>query len=241
MDRPSTWKGLNIAHRGASTLAPENTLTAFHLAVVCGADMIELDVQRTIDGELVVFHDHHVSRLTNGHGLVVRQTLANLRRLSIRCEQIPTLQEVLERFSGHLGLNIELKARGTAAAVAALLARWPSPARRDEVPPYLVSSFLYTELRDPVLRASGLPLAVLTSKVTRTTLAVATELGAWSVNCSLRALEPTTVDRVHAAGFRLLVYTVNEPADLQRCMDLGVDGLFTDHPERLRSLQNTPP
>src|SRR5262245_24640882 len=108
-----------IAHRGASSYAPENTFSAFELALSLGACELELDVQETADGELVVIHDDTVERTTNGTGAVTGHTLAVLQGLDAGAwfdrrfagERIPTLDRMLERYSSRARLHIELKGR----------------------------------------------------------------------------------------------------------------------------------
>ena len=124
---------LLIGHRGASGLAPENTLASFAKAVALGADGVELDV-RLADGEIVVIHDERVDRTTNGSGQVSEMSFAALRGLNAGDgEQIPTLAEVLAALPRDVAINVELKGAGTAEPVAAMLA--------DQQRPLLVSSF----------------------------------------------------------------------------------------------------
>ncbi len=159
---------LVIAHRGASGVAPENTLLAFHLAVEMGADMIELDVRCSRDGHLVVCHDPDVARTTNGHGQVHELDLDDLRRLDAGYRysldgqhylfrglglRIPTLDEVLASLPPHIELNLEVKsapgdgrtAEGhrIAACLAARCRREPALVER-----LLVSSFDMAVLRE---------------------------------------------------------------------------------------------
>src|SRR5437899_11534085 len=111
---------LNIAHRGASAHFPENTLAAFAAAIRAGADMCELDVQKTADDALVVIHDETIDRTTDGRGRVDRLTLEAIKRFDAGVwrdarfmnERIPTLREVIDLTAGRCELNIELKAKG---------------------------------------------------------------------------------------------------------------------------------
>src|SRR5687768_13336705 len=106
-----------IAHRGASAVAPENTLPAFSEAIRAGADAIEFDVRLTADGSVVVMHDDDVSRTTDGDGFVSKLSLAQVRSLNAAArhpswggtEQVPTLEEVLAVVAGHVPVVIELK------------------------------------------------------------------------------------------------------------------------------------
>ena len=132
---------LCIAHRGASGLAPENTLPAFQLALELGADAIELDVHLA-DDELVVIHDDDLSRTTNGKGRVSTSSLVDLRQLDAGDGlRIPLLSEVLDLVGDQMGINIELKGRGTAGPVVDLLrARGQGPNH------ILLSAFDHDEL-----------------------------------------------------------------------------------------------
>src|SRR5713226_3493547 len=120
---------LNIAHRGASADFPENTLAAFAAAIRAGADMCELDVQKTVDGALVVIHDDTVDRTSDGRGRVDLLTLAAIRRLDagrwcgdqFAGEGIPTLSEVFDLTAGQCGLNIELKGEGAVEQLCGLI------------------------------------------------------------------------------------------------------------------------
>ena len=114
---PTTLRPLIGAHRGASADAPENTLAAFDLAVDQGAELIELDVQRTRDDALVIQHDFSLGRTTTGAGLLAEHTLAELRALDAGVwrgdswaeQRIPTLDEVLDRYGARVYLNLEIK------------------------------------------------------------------------------------------------------------------------------------
>ncbi|MCA1553294.1 MAG: glycerophosphodiester phosphodiesterase, partial [Chloroflexi bacterium] len=108
---------LNIAHRGASAHAPENTLLAFQRAIELGADLSELDLHLSKDGALIVMHDHTVERTTNGHGAIANLTLAELKQLDAGDgERVSTLPEVIDLVRGRSGLYLELIAEGTPRA-----------------------------------------------------------------------------------------------------------------------------
>lgn len=113
---------LNVAHRGASAYEPENTLRAFRRAYELGADMCEIDVHLSQDGELIVMHNADVDHTTNGHGLIAEMTLAEIKQLDAgQGEPVPTLQEVIDLVRGRGGLYIELKAAGTPRATVEVL------------------------------------------------------------------------------------------------------------------------
>jgi glycerophosphoryl diester phosphodiesterase len=220
-----------IAHRGARGHAPENTLAAFDKALALGAKWIELDVQLH-DGELWVFHDQRLERCTNGKGWLIDHQAAALRALDAGGGQrIPFLREVLHHLRGRVCVNVELKTGdGTAAAVAAeLRAAFASGWKPEQ---FLVSSFHLPELRDLKRRVPEVPLGVLLCGVPLDLAAAGLELGAQVVSLDRDFADPALIADAHARGMKVFVFTVNEPEDIARFRGQGVDGVFTDFPER---------
>ena len=224
---PATF--LCIGHRGARGHEPENTLRSVRRAIELGAHGIEIDVW-LVDGELVVIHDARLERTTNGLGPISRKTFAQLRALDAgQGERIPTLREVFETVNRRAFINIELKGRGTAAPVSALISEWVAE-RGWRYADFLVSSFHRTELRaigDPLI-----PIALLLTRPTRLYALSARRVRAGAVNPALRYVTRRFIDDAHRRGLRVFVYTVNDPADIARMREWGVDGIFTDYPER---------
>ncbi|MFT7219635.1 MAG: glycerophosphoryl diester phosphodiesterase [Candidatus Azotimanducaceae bacterium] len=222
---------LCIGHRGAKGHYPENTLPSFAYAIELGCDWIELDVH-LVEDELVVIHDSTVNRTTNGTGRVDAYSLADLRALDAGGgAQVPTLTEVTNLLAGRCGLNVELKCPGTANAVSRALhelidAGWSS----EQI---LVSSFDHQELAktDATFRRGA-----LFAKRMKDEWESAESLGAYSVNFSLKDVDQALVDLAHARGYKIFVYTVNKPKDIQTILNLGVDGIFSDFPDRVLSL-----
>lgn len=222
---------LVIGHRGAAGRQPENTLAAFREAVRIGVDGVELDVRR-VAGELVVFHDEQLDRTTDGHGAVARASLEQLRRLDAgRGEHVPTLREVLAAVPERVLVNVELKGPGTAAAAANLLAGHD---RR-----LLVSSFDHERLQGFRARCPQTPVAPLVGAWSSGVENLARALNAWSVNLAWRTVTAARVAEVHSWGCRCLVYTVNSVALARRLRAMGVDGIFTDYPHRMRAPATT--
>ncbi len=199
-------------------------------ALELGADGVEVDVY-CVQGELVVIHDNKLERTTNGRGWVARKTFEHLRSLDAGLgEKIPTLAEVLAAVDRRAFINIELKGRHTAAPVAALIEKhvahhgW----RREQ---FLVSSF--KRLRLAQLAGRDIPIGVLFSRPPRGFTLLARALGAVAVHPQLRFTTRAVVERAHEAGLKVHVYTVNEPRDIERMREFGVDAVFTDFPERV--------
>ncbi len=135
-----------IGHRGASGYKPENTLASFKEAVSLGVDMVECDVYALKTGEVVVFHDDRLERTTNGKGALQDMAFDDLRKLDAgNGEKIPLLSEVLDTLNKKVAINIELKGRGTATLVAAIIDEYVTKKKWSKAL-FLVSSFNYTEL-----------------------------------------------------------------------------------------------
>ncbi len=213
---------LCIAHRGASGYEPENTLLAVRKALEFGADGVEVDVYN-VEGELMVIHDDTLERTTNGRGTVAGKSAAYLRSLDAgKGERIPFLREVVDAVAGRAFLNVELKGPDTALLAKDLLAG------KDGV---LVSSFDHRELA----RAAhcGIPVGVLWTRPPRGWEKIVSGLQADSVNIALHSVRLPFVEKAHALGMKVFVYTVNNPADIERMRGMGVDGVFTNFPDRV--------
>ncbi len=223
-----------IGHRGARGHAPENTLLGIDTGIRLGAHMIEIDVQLH-SGMLLVIHDLRVDRTTNGKGRVDALTIDALRSLDAgRGQRIPTLDEVIDLVDGRVPLNIELKTGlGTAAAVAGALGR-RLPALPAEQ--FLVSSFHLPELYEFRQLLPQIPVGALLCGVPLDWAACAAELSADSLNLSDEFVDERLVADAKAQGRKVYVYTVNEPDDMLRLRAMGIDGIFTDYPDRALAL-----
>ena len=226
---------LCIGHRGARGHAPENTLLSIDTGIRMGADMIEFDVQRCVD-ELVVIHDPRLERTTNGRGRVRDARFDDLRRLDAgQGQPIPSLREVLELAEAQVALNIELKsADGTAALVAQAL----RAAINDGwgISQFPVSSFHLPELYEFKQMLPEVPVAALVCGVPLDWAACATELGAQALNISAEFADPRLIADAHGRGLKIYAYTVNHPEEIAALRDLGIDGVFSDYPDRVVSM-----
>lgn len=242
----ATIRPLNLGHRGARGLAPENTLAGMAAGMAAGADGVEFDVQCTADGHLVVFHDDDLRRICNVSGRIVTSTLAQLRELDagrhfgpqFAGELIPTLDEVLETLPASAFVNIEAKrfrfrSDGLEAGIAEAFQRHGLAGR------CIVSSF------NPVLLwwlgriDHTIPLGLLYAPDEPAGLN-----RGWPRHLlRLAALHPyqgqvtpKLVQQARRRGQQINTWTVNEPAEMRRLIDLGVDGIITDRPDLLSAL-----
>lgn len=222
------------AHRGASAEAPENTMAAFRRAIELGADGIELDVQRSADGRLVVIHDETVDRTTTGSGRLVEMTWEQIEPLRIvddgrelLDERLPLLEEVLELVAPTgLELNIELKdGLEPYPGMDAQVVQAVRAARMtDRV---ILSSFNHVQFHGA--RALGLPLGLLYVEPLWAVEDYAARFGAAAVHPDFRTLaEPGLLDRLRAETIAVNAWTVNERVDIEAMLALGVDGIITD-------------
>lgn len=221
-----------FAHRGASGDAPENTLRSVQRALELGADGVEVDAHLA-DGRLMVIHDATLNRTTNGTGSVAKSTFSHLRSLDAgRGEQIPVLEEIFDLVNHRALVNVELKGPNTAAPVARLIESYVRTKgwRFDE---FLVSSFDLEQVQAVKNWQPEIRTAALFEKATPKIVAVTERLGAWSLHTSRRGLTPKIVAAARQHGLKMFVYTINRPAEIAAMLALGVDGVFTDFPDRV--------
>jgi glycerophosphoryl diester phosphodiesterase len=221
-----------FGHRGARGHEPENTIRSVRRALELGADGVEVDVHLA-DGQLVVIHDDTLDRTTNGHGRVAEKSFTYLRSLDAGAgEPIPTLAEIFDAVNRRAVVNVELKGPNTAAPVAALIAGYVKR-RRWSYADILVSSFDHDQIREAKQLCPQIRIGALITKTPRGLAKFAEALGAWSLNVSKRCVTRRLVADAHQRGLKVFVYTVNEPKVIAALRALGVDGVFSDFPDRV--------
>ena len=236
MNRP-----LVIAHRGASGERPENTMPAFERAIEQQADLIEIDLHLSRDGVIMIHHDAGLERLGE-KGEISDYTAEQLGRFDVApgeeaLERIPTLLDVLEQFADRIEFNLEIKIGHSGAypgieaqAVAALEERG------------LISKMLFSSFHDDVLKrlravSPSARLAVLVDpRAPLRMVERAKAVGAEAINPSVRLVTRRVVEAAHDAGCAVYPYTEDDPGAMAKLLDRGVDGIFTNHPARLRAL-----
>ncbi len=219
-------KPLIFGHRGAAGLVAENTLPSFARAVALGVDGIELDVHYS-QQQVWVIHDSTLKRTTGVSGGLDDYTPAELRSfLAGPDARIPTLAEALTAVPDHVQINIELKGPNTALPVFELT-------RHENQRRLLISSFDHQELHHYRALGGTARLGVLLDRWRPAALQTARELKAWSLHLALRIVTQHRVASIRNQGFKVLVYTVNQTRTGRRLVKMGVDGLFTDRPDKL--------
>ena len=227
---------LVIAHRGASGHAVENSLPAFQKAIDLGADMMELDVWRLRDGTIAVFHDADLRRLTDTMGKIEDFSLAELNQVMLAgAYKIPRLRDVLTLANKQIRINVELKGPNTAEGTYILLREFIDH-HGWKLEDFQISSFRHDELRRMRELDPDIEIAILPTGDPLDALPVAREVGAAAINANYGGLTQAVVDTLHAAGFRVNAWTVNEKEDMRRLRALGVDGFITNFPDRAMTL-----
>lgn len=235
---------LIIAHRGASGYAPENTLAAIEKAIALGAHMVELDIHQTKDGIPVVLHDSSLWRTAGIRRNVGSLTLQELKRLEVgswfnpqfQDERIPTLEEVLERVQSRILLNLELK-QGIS----------PYPSFTDHIMKLLdhyqllsltiLSSFSPGSIMEFHKKNPDIPIGHLSRReATLKIFQKAENINACSLHIPFRKISPDLLNQAHARGFRVFTYTVNRSEEMLRFLRMGVDGIFTNFPDRFSKI-----
>lgn len=231
---------LRIAHRGASGHAPENTLAAFKAALQAGSEAIELDLRQTLDGHLVVLHDETLRRTTGDPRSIGHVRLRDLNRLdagvwwspSFKGERVPTLNQVLDLVRDRACLFIDLK-RGS-SLYPSIESRLLKIIRDRKVRSRVVigsrdmSALKILRKRDPRLRLGVQPALSQAKRLIDLAEAVEAE----SVHLSTHRFRPGIPPRLHRRHLKLYLYTVNRPGPMRAFARMGVDGFFTDFPDR---------
>lgn len=236
---------LVIGHRGASADHPENTLESFDAAIRAGADMVELDVRLSADGVAVIMHDPDVSATTDGSGFVHELSLTDIKRLDAsggrgdRVE-VPTFAEALQMLAGRAGVDVEIKNMPgepafdspREAIAGAVLEELDRAGFAD---PVVVSSFNWLSIERIRRERPEVPTGFLTAAMIEPAAALVYARSAGHAFVlpqypALLGAGEAFVSKAHADGIRVGTWTVDEPDDLRRLFDLGVDAVATNRP-----------
>jgi glycerophosphoryl diester phosphodiesterase len=238
-----------IAHRGISGRYPENTLIAFQRAVEVGVDWIEFDVHTTADGVVIVSHDTTADRCTDGHGSWKAMMLEQVKRLDagrwfgdeFAGTRIPTLDETLDLLGdGRVRLCIEIKGDDTGDFLRTAWNTVQILQKRSLFRYAVVSSFDIECLRavkmwEPLL-ATSLDPSPQDGSCTPWELCQQALRCSASMQHRYETLTPDIIEEAHGHGFSLWTWTVNNPDDMRRMIDMGVDAIMTDYADVLRAV-----
>lgn len=221
---------LIVAHRGARGRRRENTLAGFLDGITRGAEWVELDIHRTADGALVVFHD-----FTLDERRLARLTLAEAKQQARRLRgiELPTLDEVFDSLPRSIGVNVEIKAPGIGRELISLLVQCRATQR------VLVSSFHHPTIRALAGLRPRVSTGLLPRRHLRDPVGALRRAGARALVLHYTAVNARLTEEVQRAGLAVWVWTVNRERDLRRMLALGVDAVITDFPEKLLRLRDS--
>ncbi len=220
---------LRIGHRGAAGHAPENTLAAIWKARSFHADFIEVDLRETSDGHLVLLHDDTIDRTTNKSGTLAEMSLEQVQRLDAgNWQRIPTLEEALDISGNAIGVILELKVQGIGNEACAIVKRVGFSGT------LIYASFLTEELHCVRQADPAAQIMVLQHRhLPRDPVAEVVALNASHVGLHYSTVTPILLQTYHNLGRQVFAYTVNEPKDIRRMRDMGIDGIVSDFPDRI--------
>ncbi|MCD8510281.1 MAG: glycerophosphodiester phosphodiesterase [Bacillus sp. (in: Bacteria)] len=237
-------KTLNIAHRGASSQAPENTMAAFSLGLKQGCDGIELDVQLSKDGDFVIIHDEYLHRTTNGTGKVSETDVSALKQLDagswfhedFKGEKIPTLEELLEFVPSEIFLNLELKYKpshlpNVEEKLLDILKK------RNRLNNVVISSFNHKNLYRLKTLDNNVKIGLLynSNLINHLKLIDTFSLPCYSLHPDYQMIDDEDITSTLEKGLELFIWTVNKERDYERLIELGVSGIITDCPGKLKT------
>ena len=232
---------LKIAHRGFSSLAPENSIEAFKKAAESGVDMVEFDVHGTKDGHIIVIHDENLKRTTDGQGFIKDLTLEEIKKFhEPNGEQIPTLEEVMEILKDKCALNIEIKDRNLTDNLLTII-------KKEKITNIVLSSFQLNvikkiEKKEPTMKTAWL-LAETKFKISllyvfRSILPyfikmIAKHVKMDSVGLYYKLITKKLVQILHKENIKIVAWTINKEEDFEKMQSFGVDAIISDKPEIL--------
>jgi len=224
---------VTIGHRGAMGHVTENTIPSIQKAIELGVDGIEIDVFKCKSGEIVLFHDKKLDRLTSVEGFIENIDIDSINKIKIEDQyKIPLLEEVLEIVPENIFLNIELKGKGTAKKVNEILLKKIGK-NSSKMKNYIISSFDWDELN--ILRSinKNIPIAILTSNNIDKAIIEGNKIKATSINPNYKLLNKKNIQQIKSKGFKVFPYTINNQSMIEKMKKLKVDGIITDYPERV--------
>lgn len=240
-DIPADTDTMIIAHRGAAGKAPENTLVAMRHAINDGTDWIEIDVQESVDGEVVVIHDGDFMKLAKVNLKVWEGTLEEIKKIDVgswfnsgfSAERVPTLAEVLKLAKGKCRVLIELKYYGDDLQLEQRVVDIVEQSKMAE--DIAIMSLKYDGIKKLRTLRPDWPIGLLSSTI----IGKISDLDVDFLALNVATAKPAFIRRIQATGKQVYVWTVNDRASMSRMMALGVDGLITDEPALAHEVRNT--
>ena len=224
-----------VGHRGAMGHALENTIESVQKAIKLNVDGIEIDVFKSKTGELIVYHDPFLSRLSNSNAFIEQISLDSIKKVELKGGlSIPTLKEVINIIPEKIFLNIELKGSNTAFETNKVIIEY---LKEFNLPPskFIISSFRWDELKKFRDLNKDIPIAILVDSLYKIDNAIklAKEINAIALNPNNKFLTKKIVNKIQSNNIKVFPYTINSPNNIKRMKLMGVDAIITDYPERI--------
>jgi len=224
-----------VGHRGAMGHALENTIESVKKAIQLNVDGIEIDVFKSKTGELVVYHDPFLSRLSNSNAFIEQISLDSIKKVELKGGlSIPTLKEVIDIIPEKIFLNIELKGSNTAFKTNKVIIEY---LKEFNLPPskFIISSFRWDELKKFRDLNKDIPIAILVDSLYKIDNAIklAKEINAIALNPNNKFITKKIVNKIQSNNIKVFPYTINSPKNIKRMKLMGVDAIITDYPERI--------
>jgi len=231
-----------MGHRGASKIAPENTLKAFKEAIRLKADAVEFDVQETVEGEIVIIHDYDTLRTAGTEGIVEEMTLKELKKLNFgNGEQIPTLLELIELAKNKISLNCEIKVESITKKIIHIFQD------ADILDSTIVSSFLHEELIKIQKIEPQLKLASLVPNEAgkfsdwnykKKLIDYTSESNYYAINPLYKLADKQFIEYAHEKNVKVFPWTVDSGIAMRKLINMGTDGIITNDISRLKEVLN---
>ena len=227
---------LVIGHRGAMGHVLENTIESVQKAIELNVDGIEIDVFKSKTGELVVYHDPFLSRLSNSNAFIEQISLDSIKKIElIGGYFIPTLKEIVDIIPEKIFLNIELKGQDTAFETNKIIINYLNT-YNFPVSKFIISSFRWDELKKIRSFNKDIPIAILVDSLYKIDDAIklAKQINAVSLNPNKEFITKEIVNKIQSKNIKVYPYTINTPRNIRKMRSMGVDAIITDYPERIK-------
>ena len=227
---------LVIGHRGAMGHVLENTIESVQKAIELNVDGIEIDVFKSKTGELVVYHDPFLSRLSNSNAFIEQISLDSIKKIElIGGYFIPTLKEIVDIIPEKIFLNIELKGQDTAFETNKIIINYLNT-YNFPVSKFIISSFRWDELKKIRSFNKDIPIAILVDSLYKIDDAIklAKQINAVALNPNKEFITKEIVNKIQSKNIKVYPYTINTPRNIRKMRSMGVDAIITDFPERIK-------
>ena len=227
---------LVVGHRGAMGHVLENTIESIQKAIELNVDGIEIDVFKSKTGELVVYHDPFLSRLSNSNAFIEQISLDSIKKVElIGGYFIPTLKEIVDIIPEKIFLNIELKGQDTAFETNKIIINYLNT-YNFPVSKFIISSFRWDELKKIRSFNKDIPIAILVDSLYKIDDAIklAKQINAVALNPNKEFITKDIVNKIQSKNIKVYPYTINTPRNIRKMRSMGVDAIITDYPERIK-------